>query len=114
DDSSAIITLERSEPGVEYFAESNGSQISDSAVGSGALLTLQVDASHLVEGENILTIKAQSGVCATGFLASKPVVTKASLTRPTLVSGGVVCHEGVATLKVSGAPVDGAYRWYES
>ncbi len=114
DNSTAIITLETSELGVEYTAEWNGIKISEPVTGTGSLLKLTVNTSDLLIGANNVTVKAQSGVCSMTALSALPVITKINPGEIRIVQGGVVCGGGQASLIVSGATAEGWYQWYNS
>ncbi|WP_276373558.1 T9SS type A sorting domain-containing protein [Chryseolinea sp. H1M3-3] len=114
DKSTAIITLESSEPGVTYSAELNGARISEPVSGTGSLVQLIVNTSALSAGENNVTIRAQSGVCSAAPLTAKPVITKLSAGEIRILQSGAICGSGSATLKVAGASKEGWYQWYNS
>ncbi len=109
----ALITLEKSEPGVQYSAEWRGEIVSEPIEGTGAPIQLSVKASTLELGENKITVRVQSGTCSTPALGEQPIITK--IKRPQITASQVVtiCNEGQATLVASGANEDGWYRWYE-
>jgi hypothetical protein len=109
----ALITLEKSEPGIQYSAEWRGEIISEPITGTGQSIQLPVKTSTLELGENKVTVRVQSGTCSIAALGEQPTITKIS--RPIITASQVVslCNEGQATLVASGASEDGWYRWYE-
>jgi hypothetical protein len=109
----ALITLEKSEPGIQYSAEWKGEIISEPITGTGQSIQLPVKTSTLELGENKVTVRVQSGTCSIAALGEQPTITK--IKRPIITASQVasLCNEGQATLVASGASEDGWYRWYE-
>ncbi len=113
DTSMARIVLDSSEEGVKYSVEWNGAKISEPVSGTGNKLELDVNTSTLAIGENNVTVRAQSGVCAGSILQTTPVIAKVKRGEIKSVENGNVCQQGSVTLRASGAEADGWYHWYE-
>jgi hypothetical protein len=109
----AVITLEKSEPGVQYSAEWSGEVISEPIIGTGASIQLSVRAKTLEYGENKITIRAQAGTCSLTAFGQQPIITKVRKPEITASQQATLCNEGQATLVASGANEDGWYNWYE-
>ena len=59
-----------------------------------------------------MTINASVPDCSNGI--QKNIVITVNPTSTPSVENGVVCKQGVITLKATGAMQNGSYRWYES
>ena len=113
DNSTARITLDTSEPGVQYSVEWNGTKISEPIPGTGSSIQLDVNISNLSIGDNNVTVRAQAGVCSGNALATLPVITKVKRGEIKSVQDGSVCKGGTVTLRASGADNNGWYQWYD-
>lgn len=110
----ARVTLEASEPGIEYTVEWNGNKLSDPLIGTGSAIELMVRTASLAVGENEVTVMATSGICSATALATKPVITRFKRGEISSVQKGDICLTGSATLRAAGADAEGWYHWYES
>jgi autotransporter-associated beta strand protein len=110
----ARITLESSEPGIEYMVDLNGNKLSDPVKGTGSSIELIVRTSSLIVGENQVTVIAQSGICSMTTLANKPVITRFKRGEVSNVTQGDICIAGFTTLRASGADDKGWYLWYNA
>jgi len=109
------VKLPSTEAGVGYYASLNGTVISESFIGTGGVINLEVDESKLVQGQNEIVISGKRATCETVVPLLKSVkVTVDNLYQIQAVTGGTSCQAGSVTLSATGAPVDGMYHWYET
>lgn len=112
DNTLASVTLEQSQPDVQYAIEYNG-QTTDYVKGNGNTLALPVSTSLLTTGDNEVTILAKSSSCLTLPLATKAVITVVGKGVVASTREGNTCDAGSVTLTATGAPESGWYNWYE-
>jgi hypothetical protein len=110
----ASVRLNDSEPGVSYYATSNGKILSQEFTGTGSGISLMIPADKLAVGENDLIVFARMGQCPAVPMVNAVTVNYDRIYTPVVSQPGIVCREGSATLKSTGAPANGMYRWYES
>jgi len=109
------IALPTSQSGVSYYATLNGSTISSQdAVGSGSNLTIGIDPSKLLVGDNNIVIFAKRGSCEIAPLLETVNVKYDNLYQIQSVTDGTSCQEGSVSLSVTGAQEGGSYKWYEA
>ncbi|HEY5748491.1 MAG TPA: T9SS type A sorting domain-containing protein [Chryseolinea sp.] len=112
DNALATVTLEQSQPDVQYAITYNG-QTTDYVKGNGNTIALPVSTSLLTSGNNELTILAKSSSCLTLPLLAKPVITVVGKGIVASTREGNTCDAGSVTLTATGAPESGWYNWYE-
>lgn len=113
-DNTFTINLPVSELGVTYYASLEGVAVSPLTNGTGGSLSLDVDKSNMVIGENEILIYAQRAGCASLPLAQAVRVSMEGIYQISSTTNGVACNSGAVTLMASGAPASGYYHWYES
>lgn len=109
----AEITLTNSQPGIDYYVVMNSIIASDSIVGSGGMITLEVPASYLEEGTNQMTIMASRACGGIFEMTVKPEVTVYNPQQPIVLPSATQCKSGSVTLAVE-QPQSGTVQWYES
>jgi hypothetical protein len=114
--SDAHLTLKNSQPDLTYTFFSNGARLIDPVIGNGGDVVLGIASNKLKEGINSININAVSSTC-NSITAAKSIEIK-SVAAPSsssiLATNGQTCKTGTVTLKATGAPTDGSYRWYTS
>lgn len=113
-DNAFTVTLPVSELGVTYYASQEGVTVSPLTNGTGSSLTLAIDKSKMVVGENEILIYAQRAGCVSLPLAQAVKVSMEGIYQISSTTNGVACNTGAVTLTASGAPASGYYHWYES
>jgi hypothetical protein len=108
------VNLTASENGVKYFASLNNSPISETAIGTGAALQLNVNEALMAMGSNTIQVMAQRASCDMVMLTESVEVKVDKMYDVQSVTDGLSCQPGSVTLKASGAPAEGMYRWYDS
>ncbi|MGE0589845.1 MAG: T9SS type A sorting domain-containing protein [Cyclobacteriaceae bacterium] len=109
----AEIILANSQPGIDYYVIMNNIIASDSIVGSGGMITLEVPASYLDEGTNQMSIIASRACGGVFEMAVKPVVTVHRPQQPIALPSVAQCKSGSVTLSVE-QPSSGTVQWYDS
>jgi len=111
--STAMITLQNSQPNVKYSAQWNGQIISSSEImGNGGILQIPVTVAGLPHGDHEVTINAQMSTCEVQPLINKAllsVIRKGAIER---VENGSACESGTVLLKVLSRDASG-FNWYE-
>jgi Ig-like domain CHU_C associated/Secretion system C-terminal sorting domain len=111
----AVIRIADSRPDLTYTFSSFGSSLIDAVNGNGSDLILVIPTNKLKEGVNTIDVSATSSYCTTP--TSKTIKIE-SVAVPVLssiiVTNGQSCRAGEVTLKASGTPSRGSYRWYDS
>lgn len=108
------INLVNAESGVSYYAVVNGVTVSDIVMGAGNEVVLNVPAGKFGTGENVVSIYAKRSACAALPLTSTIHLMVDGKYEIQSVTDGVSCNPGQVTLKATGAPANGFYRWYDA
>jgi hypothetical protein len=109
----AILVIDESQSGITYGAEVNGKYYPNLAQGNGSDLLLSVDNKWLMDGNNTIKIKANSG-CSQQFLTEVVQVNKKAQYTISSTINATACKEGPVTLSASSNQSDATYRWYSS
>ncbi len=109
----AEITLNNSQPGIDYYIVMNDIVVSDSIVGSGGAVTLEVPANSLEEGTNQMTVVASRACGGVFEMTMKPEVMVYKAQRPVALQSVAQCKAGSVTLSVE-QPLSGTVQWYDN
>lgn len=108
----ASIRVVSPEAGVTYYAAIEGTTVSEEVVAlMGEDISLSIPKSSL-GSENNVVIMAKVGGCAGVPLSNIASVDVQPVPVVSNVEEAMNCGQGSVTLKASGAPSDGEYRWY--
>jgi hypothetical protein len=110
----AMVSLNQSQPDVQYAAYIGDEIVSESVEGTGNQLTFDIPAGKLAAGDNIVSIKGSFPFCDAVIIGDPLTLRSDVITAPNPLASAVVCGSGSATLQVSGAEEGGSYRWYTS
>lgn len=110
---SAIVTLNTSQAGVQYVALVNGVSMSTAVTGNGGEIQIPVNVESFTQGATEITISAQRASCDALTLTQKATINVLKKPSVTNVKGGQVCGNGTTTLTATA--VDGnLYNWYDA
>ena len=110
-DASGTVKVYNTQAGVDYYATINNVTIGSVVEGGDSYISLPIPSASLMEGENTVVIKAQSG-CSTAALTQTALVIKSTVSTSPAVTSSLVCTTGTVTLTASAAPKGGNYNWY--
>lgn len=113
-DSPALVEISNSQAGVEYLAVNNAQAIvSQSLVGNGGTVVLEIPVSLLTSGDNVLSIKAGFPGCSAGTLQSAATINYSPGFVIDAQEDVSICLGESGQLTASGVPAGGSYRWYD-
>lgn len=113
DSQNAVVSIEETELDVSYVLFFDGQQVSDAAIGNGGTLELVVTNLGSINGEYEIDVRGDGG-CGSVLLTNKAVVTLEGIYSVDQVEGAQACASSSLTVTATGAPADGAYRWYDT
>lgn len=113
-ESAAIIEIRNSQAGVEYSAVNNSQVvISQPVAGNGGTIILEVPVVQLLEGDNLLEIKAGFPGCVSAPLQSNATVHYTKGFAIQAQEDVSICLGEQGRISASGVPAGGSYRWYD-
>jgi hypothetical protein len=111
--SDAIVQISNSQSYIAYTAQVKNSSIASVPVtGNGNSIQVKVPNAGLTSGVDTLVVTAALNSCSQSVV--KTVAIRVEKPAAVFVQNGKLCNSGAVTLNASGAPANGAYRWYES
>ncbi len=113
-DVNAKITVNNSQPGVDYYVTLNNLIVSDSTIGTGHNISLIVGAKALHTGANQMVVIA-SDRCLGKYKMNQQleIVVQPSID-PKVTSPLPQCKQSNITFTVSEVPTDATIQWYDS
>jgi predicted esterase len=113
-ESSALVTLNKTQAGVQYtIVNNNNEAISETVAGTGDAVTITVPKEKLSEGSNAVKISAGYKGCSTQTMSTPVNFTYSKLPVVT-VSALSSCQGSNGFITVGGASQGGSYRWYDN
>lgn len=113
--STAKITINNSQPGVNYQFKLNDATLNEPVQGNGNTIEVAFSAAGLTYGLNSLNLLATSANgCHSFEFADAFTFDYQTIPEISSVLSTNACEEGTVTLNAFGAPADGFYRWYET
>ncbi|MFM9840751.1 MAG: T9SS type A sorting domain-containing protein [Cyclobacteriaceae bacterium] len=107
--------LSNSQRGINYQFFMGTNSVTPEVLGNDGVISFFVDKSALSIGANSITVKATTpGGCSTMNFPNIITYKYDKVSEVSNVVNATSCGPGSVSLKVSGAPSDGSYRWYGS
>ena len=112
-DSPAMVEIISSQAGVEYSAVNNAQIIvSQTVLGNGGTIVLEIPVAQLASGDNVLSIKAGFPGCSAATLQSIATINYSPGFVIDVQEDVSICLGESGQLTASGVPQGGSYRWY--
>lgn len=110
----ALITVDNSQIGVDYFVAIEGTKVSEHIGGTGQSIDLVVPSDALGIGNNQMVIVA-TGACGGSYtLTQQPQITVKDTVDPVVNTPSSQCQQGSFTLSASGSPSGSVVNWFET
>jgi hypothetical protein len=108
-----VLTIESSQQGALYsIFNQAGTRIATPVTGTGNSIDFTVDETMMLNGANKFSVVAEWNGCGSVQLPTSVSINyeKSTITAPEVVT---LCEGESASIKVSGAPAKGTYRWFD-